>query len=165
MIFHWSVSDWKSFQVSTTPLSILNNVIVWMASIRPPISFSSSPFFQALGDCSKCANYNRYHRYSHLSTVLLVLEQGPSICHSFRSLWFSLCGRLGRQSPIYGKFSYFLLFSLLFSLLGLVFWTRLSVLLLLLLLLWTLLEKQRRAHKWCTPIDPHIWPSKNRTTS
>ena len=29
----------------------------------------------------------------------------------------------------------------------------------------TLLEKQRRAHKWCTPMAPHIWPSKSRTTS
>ena len=29
----------------------------------------------------------------------------------------------------------------------------------------TLLEKQGRAHKWCTPIDPHIWPIKSRTTS
>ena len=24
----------------------------------------------------------------------------------------------------------------------------------------TLLEKQRRAHKWCTPMDPCIWPCK-----
>ena len=29
----------------------------------------------------------------------------------------------------------------------------------------TLLEKQGRAHKWCTPMDPRIWPSKSRTTS
>ena len=29
----------------------------------------------------------------------------------------------------------------------------------------TLLEKQGRAHKRCTPMDPHIWPSKSRTTS
>ena len=29
----------------------------------------------------------------------------------------------------------------------------------------TLLEKQGRAHKWCTPMDPHIWPGKIRTTS
>ena len=29
----------------------------------------------------------------------------------------------------------------------------------------TLLEKQGRAHKWCTPMNPHIWPSKSRTTS
>ena len=25
--------------------------------------------------------------------------------------------------------------------------------------------KQGWAHKWCTPMDPHIWPSKSRTTS
>ena len=29
----------------------------------------------------------------------------------------------------------------------------------------TLLEKQGRAHKWCTPMDPLIWLSKSRTTS
>ena len=29
----------------------------------------------------------------------------------------------------------------------------------------TLLEKQERAHKWCTPMDPHIWPFKSRMTS
>ena len=25
--------------------------------------------------------------------------------------------------------------------------------------------RRRRAHKWCTPMDPHIWPGKSRTTS
>ena len=25
--------------------------------------------------------------------------------------------------------------------------------------------KKGRAHKWCTPMDSHIWPSKSRTTS
>ena len=30
---------------------------------------------------------------------------------------------------------------------------------------WMTQEKQGRAHKWCTPMDPHIWPSKSRTTS
>ena len=29
----------------------------------------------------------------------------------------------------------------------------------------TLLEKQGRAHKQCTPMDPHIWMCKSRTTS
>ena len=29
----------------------------------------------------------------------------------------------------------------------------------------TLLEKQGQAHKWCTPMDPHIWPGKSGTTS
>ena len=27
------------------------------------------------------------------------------------------------------------------------------------------MEKQGWAHKWCTPMDTHIWPSKSRTTS
>ena len=29
----------------------------------------------------------------------------------------------------------------------------------------SLLEKQGQAHKWCTPMEPHIWPGKSRTTS
>ena len=29
----------------------------------------------------------------------------------------------------------------------------------------TLLEKQGRAHKWCTPMNPRIWSGKSRTTS
>ena len=47
MVFHWSLSDSKSPQVSRTLLSILavlNNVVVWMFSIRPPTSKSSRPF-------------------------------------------------------------------------------------------------------------------------
>ena len=44
MVFHWSLSDSKSPQVSRTLLSILavfNNAIVWMVSTRPPTSKSS----------------------------------------------------------------------------------------------------------------------------
>ena len=47
MVFHWSLSDNKSPQVSRTLLSILdvlNNAIVWMVSTRPLTSKSSSPF-------------------------------------------------------------------------------------------------------------------------
>ena len=47
MVFHWSLSDNKSHQVSRTLLSILavlNNAIVWMVSTRPPTSKSSRPF-------------------------------------------------------------------------------------------------------------------------
>ena len=29
----------------------------------------------------------------------------------------------------------------------------------------TLLEKQGRAHKWCSPVDPFTWPSKSRAIS
>ena len=47
MVFHWSLSESKSPQVSRTLLSILavlNNAVVWMVSTRPPTTKSSSPF-------------------------------------------------------------------------------------------------------------------------
>ena len=47
MIFHWSLSDCKSPQVSRTLLSILavlNNAVVWIVSTRPPTSKSSRHF-------------------------------------------------------------------------------------------------------------------------
>ena len=46
MIFHRSLSDSKSLQISRTALSILadlNSAEVWMVSIRPLISKPSSP--------------------------------------------------------------------------------------------------------------------------
>ena len=46
-VFHWSLSDSKSPQVSSTLLSILavfNNAVVWMVSTRPPTSKSFRPF-------------------------------------------------------------------------------------------------------------------------
>ena len=51
MVFHWNLSDSKSPEVSRTLLSILavlNNVVVWMVSTRPPTSKSSSPFSNPL---------------------------------------------------------------------------------------------------------------------
>ena len=47
MVFHWSLSDCMSRQVSRTLLSILavlKNLVVWMVSTCPLISKSSSPF-------------------------------------------------------------------------------------------------------------------------
>ena len=51
MVFHWSLSDCKSPQVSWTLLSILavlNNSVVWIVSTRPPTSMSSGPFNNSL---------------------------------------------------------------------------------------------------------------------
>ena len=51
MVFPRSLSDSKSPQVSRTLLSILavlNNVVVWMVSTRPPTSKFSSPFCNPL---------------------------------------------------------------------------------------------------------------------
>ena len=47
MVFHWSLSDSKSPQVSRTRLSILavlSNAVVWIVSTRPPTSKSPRPF-------------------------------------------------------------------------------------------------------------------------
>ena len=47
MVFHWSLSNSKSPQVSRTLLSILtvlNNAVVWLVSTRPPTSKSASFF-------------------------------------------------------------------------------------------------------------------------
>ena len=47
MVFHWSLSDSKSPQVSRTIFSILaifNNAVVWIVFICPPTSKSSRPF-------------------------------------------------------------------------------------------------------------------------
>ena len=51
MVFHRSLSDSKSPQVSRTLLSILavlTNAVVWMISTRPCISKSSNPFIDPL---------------------------------------------------------------------------------------------------------------------
>ena len=51
MVFHWSLSDSKSPQVSRTLLSILadlNNAVVWIVSTWPPTSKSSSLFNNTL---------------------------------------------------------------------------------------------------------------------
>ena len=47
MVFHWSLSDSKSPQVSMTRLRILaalSKAVVWIVSTRPPTSKSSRPF-------------------------------------------------------------------------------------------------------------------------
>ena len=47
MVFHWSLSDSKSPQVSRAPLSILavlSNAFIWIVTTRPPTSKSSRPF-------------------------------------------------------------------------------------------------------------------------
>ena len=47
MVFHWSLNDRKSPQVSRTLLSILavlKNDVAWMVFTHPPTSKSSSPF-------------------------------------------------------------------------------------------------------------------------
>ena len=51
MVFHWSLSDSKSPQVSRTRfriMAVLSNAVVWIVSTRPPTSKSSRPFYNPL---------------------------------------------------------------------------------------------------------------------
>ena len=51
MVFHWSLSESKSPQVSRNILSILavlSNAVIWIVSTRPPTSKSSRPFTNPL---------------------------------------------------------------------------------------------------------------------
>ena len=46
MVFHWSLSDSKSPQVSRTRLrilAVLSNAVIWIVSTHPPTSKSSRP--------------------------------------------------------------------------------------------------------------------------
>ena len=54
MVFHWSLSDSKSPQVSRTRLrilAVLSSAVVWIVSTRPPTSKSSRPFDNPLVIC------------------------------------------------------------------------------------------------------------------
>ena len=56
MVFYNSLNDSKSLEASRTLRSILavfNNAVVWMVSIRPPTSKSSSPFNNHLATVPK----------------------------------------------------------------------------------------------------------------
>ena len=51
MVFHWSLSDSKSPQVSRTRLrnlTVLSPAVIWMVSTRPPTSKFSRPFNKPL---------------------------------------------------------------------------------------------------------------------
>ena len=92
MVFHRSLSDRKSTQVSRTLLSILaslNNAVMWIASARPPTSKSSSPFdsynskstyhnrsprhcINPSGDSIKSTIYNWYYRPFHIPQLFSI---------------------------------------------------------------------------------------------
>ena len=106
MVFHWSLSDNKSSQVSRTLLSIFadcSNAVFWMISTRPLISKSSSPFKNPLASVPRAP--------------ITIGINVTFMFHSFfnsqvRSRYLSflsvlLCGQAGQQSPQFCNFSLF----------------------------------------------------------
>ena len=139
MVFHWRLSDSRSPQVSRTLLSILavfNNAVVLMVSTRSPTSKYSRPFNNPLVTVPKAP-----------------FTIGIIVTFMFHSFFNSLAR--SRYLSLFSHFTFFQFYSVVrrdskvdnfADFLFCCCW-----------LLW--------AHKWCTPMDPHIWPGKSRTTS
>ena len=134
MVFHWSLSDSKSLQVSRNLLSILavlDNAIVWMVSTRPPTSKSSSPFSNpfvtvpnapiTIGIIVTCIFHSLFQFPSKVDVLILLFT------------FFQFYSVVNRNSKVdnfaSSLFFYFLFFSFFFFcwlLLSLVFWPRLG---------------------------------------
>ena len=111
MVFHWSLSDSKSPQVSRTLLGILaglNNALVRMISTRPLIFKSSSPFNNPLvtlpnAPITSGVIVTFMFQFFHFPSKVQVL------IFFFHFLSILFCGQPGKQSPLFCKFSLFLL--------------------------------------------------------
>ena len=106
MVFHWSLSNSKSPQVSRTLLSILavlNNAVIWMVSTRLPTSTSSSPFsnpFVTVPNAPITYWYN-CHRHvplffqlpSKVEVLILLFTLFHFFSHSFIFHFYSVVSR------------------------------------------------------------------------
>ena len=112
MLLHWSLRDSKSPQVSRTLLSILanlNNMVIWMVSIWPLISKSSSPFTKHLVTVPSTPITIGFTVTFMFHCFLEVLWQGLRTYLSFPLRLLLLRGPLVMQSPLFCKFSFFFL--------------------------------------------------------
>ena len=115
MIFHWSLSDSKSPQVSRTRLSILavlSNAVVRIVFTRPSISKSSKPFNNPLVTVPNAP--------ITIGTIVTFMFHGFFISLA-RSRYLSFfhfpsdlfCGQPGQQSRQFCRFSFFFFFLLI----------------------------------------------------
>ena len=118
VVFHWSLSDNKSLQVSRTLVSILgvlNNVVVWMVSTRPRISKAPSLFYNPLRIVPKAPIMSGiivtflFHRFFKNS---LVRSRYLSFFHFLSILVY---GQPVQQSPQFCKSSFFFVDYLVFG--------------------------------------------------
>ena len=107
MVFHRNLSDSKSHQVSKTLLSVLANLkkaVVCMVLDCPLIPDISSLLTKPLGIIPNAPIGITATFIFHSVFSSLVKSKYLSL---FYFLWFLLCGWLGRQSPLFGWFSFF----------------------------------------------------------
>ena len=119
MVFHWSLSDSKSLHVTRTLLSILadpDNTVVWMISISPLISNSTSLLSKPLGTVSSTLStigitatfifsdsFNSQARSNNSSLFLF---------NFFFSLWSGATAKFTIRLFFFFFFFFFLLFTL-----------------------------------------------------
>ena len=116
MVFHWSLRDNKSPQVSGTLLSILavlNNAVVWIFSTRPPTSKSSSPFNSPLVTVPKvpitmCIIVT-FMFYSFVVCFFFQFPNKVEVLILLFTFFQFYCGQPGQQSRHFCKFSLLLL--------------------------------------------------------
>ena len=107
MVFHWSLSDSKSPQVSRNLLSILavlNNAVIWMVSTRPLTSKSSSPFNSPLVTIPITIGIIVTFMFHSFFLIPLL---GRGTYPSFHILSVLFCDQPGQQSLQFCKFSFF----------------------------------------------------------
>ena len=119
MVFHRSLSDSKSPQLSRTRLrilAVLSNVVVWIVSTHPTTSKSSRPFKNPLVIVP-----NAPIAIGRI-VILIFLTFFNSVARSRYLFSFALsfglfCGPPGQQSRQFCKFSFFFLFIIIRSVL------------------------------------------------
>ena len=130
MVFHWSLNDSKSPQVSRTLLSILavlNNAVVWMVSILSPTSKSSNPFNNPLVTVPKAPiiigkNVTfLFHSFFSIS----LRGRGTYLSFSF----FQFYSVVSRNSKVHSLVNS--LFFFCWSLFVLVFWLRFIIIIII----------------------------------
>ena len=128
MVFHWSMSDSKSPQVSRTLLSILavlNNAVVWMVSPGPPNSKSSSPFSNPLVTVPNAPITIGIIVTSMFHSFFNSLARSRYLSFFSHSFSFTLW-QPGQQSRLFFKFSFFFLLLIIIKS-GFLAWIRWSV--------------------------------------
>ena len=107
MVFHWSLSDSKSHQVSRTRISILavfSNAVVWIVSTRPPTSKSSRPLNNPLVIVPNVPITIGTIVTFMFHSFFLILQQGRGTYPSFHFSSDLFCGPPGQQSQQFCRF-------------------------------------------------------------
>ena len=125
MVFHWTLIDSKSPQISRTIISIqsdFNTAVVWLVSHACSYFQVAQSLHQSFEGCTERTNYNWYHSYFHIQWFVQFFSKVLEFISLFS---FSLDITLWYAGT--AKFTLVCLWAFFFLLsLGLVVWSRLG---------------------------------------